>query len=151
MKTLPSLALAAALSLAFAISGHAQGRPAGAPAPHPTDASAAVAHLANAYATLAPFDANADGTLAGDELSAVAAALVAGKIQPGAHRLPPPGVKPDPDVILTRIAFMYATTATFDANGDGQLDTAEQAALAAAIADGSLRRPGSPRGGKPHR
>ncbi len=151
MKTLPSLALAAALSLAFALSGYAQGRPAGAPASHPTDASAAVAHLAKVYATLAPFDRNADGALAGDELTAVAAALVAGKIQPGTPRTPPPGVKPDPDVVLTRIARMYAVVAGFDANGDGQLDATEQTALAAVIADGSLRPPGAPHGGHSRR
>jgi hypothetical protein len=54
---------------------------------------------------------------------------------------PPAGVNPSPEQIAERIAAKYAMMAPYDANGDGTIDTDEQAAIQADIVRGKLRRP----------
>jgi hypothetical protein len=123
------------------------------PRPHrgpPGDPAQMVAHLSAAYAKFAPFDENKDGRLDETELEVLAEAIAAGTVQPPEHRGPPPGVTPDPKLIVHRLAGMFATVAPYDANQDGKLDETEQAALKTAIENGELPRPGGPRGGRPH-
>ncbi|MBM3840854.1 MAG: hypothetical protein FJ398_23445 [Verrucomicrobia bacterium] len=162
MKNITTLAMAAVLGLALCSSANAQGRPGGArgqrpgniqpPAgapQHPTDAAPAVGHLTEAYAKVAPFDANKDGQLDATEKEALAKAIVEGTVQAPAHRTPPAGVTLSAEQILGRIAGMYSRVAPYDANHDGVLDETEQAALKSAIENGELPRPGGPRGQRP--
>lgn len=162
MKNIATLAVAAVLGFAVCSSALAQGRPdgargqrpgngqppAGAPQ-RPTDAAPAVGHLIKAFATVAPFDANEDGQLDATEMEDLAYAIADGTVQAPNHRTPPAGVTPSAEMILNRIAGMYALVAPYDANHDGLLDETEQAALKAAIEKGELRRPGGPRGQRP--
>lgn len=72
---------------------------------------------------------------------------------------PPPGPgggfggrpRPEPAVIVKDLAARYASLAVYDANKDGQLDSTEQAAVAQAITDGTLKlsAPGRPPGAGP--
>ena len=162
MKNISTLAAAAVLGLAICSSAIAQGRPGGArgqrpanvqpPAgvpQHPTDAAQAVGHLTEAFATVAPFDANQDGQLEATEKESLAKAIVEGTVQAPAHRTPPAGVTPSTEMILNRIAGMYALVAPYDANRDGALNETERAALKAAIEKGELPRPCGPRGRRP--
>jgi len=159
MKHITSLAVVAALGLSICSSALAQGRPGGArgqrpanaqpPAGAPTDAAAAVGHLTEAFAKVAPFDVNKDGQLDATEKEALARAIADGTVQAPAHRTPPAGVAPSAEQILNRIAGMYALVAPYDANHDGVLSETEQAALKSAIEKGELSRPGGPRGQRP--
>lgn len=162
MKNITTLAVAAVLGLALCSSAIAQGRPGGArgqrppnaqpPAgapQHPTDAAPAVGHLTEAFAKVAPFDANKDGQLDATEKESLAKAMVEGTVQAPAHRTPPAGVKPTAEMILNRIAGMYALVAPYDANHDGALNDSEKSVLKAAIESGELPRPGGPRGQRP--
>ena len=160
MKTIlaKSLALSAILGLTLGTSllgqDHPSGlrgqRPVGVPS-HPGDASKAGAHLAAAYATVAPFDRNADGRLDDAEVEHFVQALQQGTVKAPAHRSPPAGIEPSADRILQRITGVYARTAGYDANHDGHLDAGEQAALQAAIVNGELSFPGPRRSGPSRR
>jgi hypothetical protein len=74
MKNIKTIAVVSALGLAVCSSAIAQGRPgggkghgpAGAQQP-PKDAAAAVAHIAEAYPMIAPFDATTEGPRIGVE------------------------------------------------------------------------------------
>lgn len=149
MKNITTLAVAAVLGFAICSSAIAQGRPDGAQGQRPTDAALAAKHLTEAFATVAPFDENNDGELDATEMDALAYAIADGTVQAPNHRTPPAGVTPSAEMILNRIARMYALVAPYDANRDGKLDEKEQAALKAAIEKGELPRPGGPRGQRP--
>lgn len=162
MKKIATLAAVAALGLTLCSSANAQGRPGGArgqrpsnaqpPAgapQHPADAAPAVGHLTEAFAKVAPFDANKDGQLEATEKEALAKAIANGTVQAPNHRTPPAGVEPSAEQILNRIASMYALVAPYDADHNGALSDTEQTALKSAIEKGELPRPGGPRGQRP--
>lgn len=156
MKNMKTIAVVSALGLAMCSSAIAQGRPgggqgqgpAGAQQP-PKDAAATVAHLTETFAKVAPFDANNDGQIDATEKESLAKAMVEGTLQAPAHRTPPAGVTPSAEMILNRIAGMYALVDPYDTNHDASLNESEQAALKAAIEKGELPRPGGPRGQRP--
>ncbi len=110
----------------------------------PTEAAPAIAHFTEAFATVAPFDANQDGQLDATERATLAKAMAEGTVQAPAHRTPPAGITPSPRMIINQIATLYSLVAPFDANHDGSLDENEQGALAAASKRGELPRPGGP-------
>lgn len=102
----------AAMGLALCPPASAQGHPDGAkgqrppnarpPAGAPTDAASAVDHLTEAFAKVAPFDANNDGQLDATEKNALADAIADGKVQGPAHRTPPAGIAPSAEQIADR-------------------------------------------------
>lgn len=156
MKHLKTIIWGLALGAALGASAFAQ--PAGHDdrGPRGHFAPPHAAGLSTNYAALAPYDANKDGQLDDTEQAAVAQALVDGKLQPPGR---PPGrdgqIPPAPNVemaarIAKQMAAWFAVIAPYDVNKDGQLDTAEQAAVTAALADGTLKlpRPSGPRGGR---
>ena len=119
--------------------------------------------LATNYAALAVYDTSRDGKLDATEQAAVAQALVEGKLQPPGPPHGPNGATPPAPTadmaqrMAAQMAAMYAAHSPYDANADGQLDDTEQAAVTAALADGSLKlpmhrgpggRPGGGRGGR---
>lgn len=156
MKNIKTIAVVSALGLAVCSSAIAQGRPgggkdqgpAGAQQP-PKDAAAAVAHIAEAYPKIAPFDANNDGQLDGDERLALGQAMADGKVEGPANRNPEREQAAHPGIIIQRIASLYGVAYWFDADEDGVLDEAEQAALKSAIEKGEVKRPGLGGGGPP--
>ena len=95
MKNIKTLAVVTALGLAVCSYAIAQGRPgaeknqnlAGAQQT-PKDATAAVAHIAEAYPKIAPFDANKDGQFDGDERLALGRAMRDGKVEGPANYNP---------------------------------------------------------------
>jgi Ca2+-binding EF-hand superfamily protein len=113
--------------------------------------------LATNYAALAVYDTNHDGTLDTNEQAAVAEALANGTLQlPGPGRGPDGQSPPTPSAqaakkIAKNLAALYAALAPYDTDKNGQLDSEEQAAVAAALANGTLKlpRPGGPPGGPP--
>jgi hypothetical protein len=161
MKNIKRLVYGLALSLALGTralgqpGGPGSDQPGGGPGPfgHRHHAPS-VAMLATNYAALAPFDTNHAGTLDTSAQAAVAQALVAGTLQ-----LPGPGHGPDEDRaapsadaakhIVKHLAALYAALAPYDTDKNGQLDSSEQAAVSAALANGTLKlpRPGGPGGG----
>ena len=143
-----------ALGLAFCTSSLAQpGGPGRGPSGHQPQAPS-VAMLATNYAALAPFDTNHDGMLDTNEQAAVAQALADGTLQlPGPGRGPDGQSRPTPSAddakrIAKHLAALYAALAPYDTDKNGQLDTSEQAVVAAALANGTLKlpRPDRPRG-----
>lgn len=147
MKNMKTIAFATALGLAACPSTFAEGRPGGAPQP-PKDAAAAVAHIAEAYPKIAPFDVNADGQFDGDEQLALGQAMAEGKVVGPANRNPEGEEAAHPGIIIQRIASLYGIAFSFDKDGDDSLNEAEQAALKGAIEKGEVKRPGM-RGGRP--
>ncbi len=147
MKNLKTFAVATVLGLAACSSAIAQGRPGGAPQPS-KDAAAAVAHIAEAYPKIAPFDANKDGQFDGDERIALGQSMRDGKVEGPANRNPGGEQAAHPGIIIQRIASLYGVAYWFDANEDGALNEAEQAALKSAIEKGEVKRPGMG-GGRP--
>ena len=134
----------AVCSLAFAQGrpGDGQGkRPAGAQQA-PKDAAAAVAHIAEVYPKIAPFDANKDGQFDGDERLALGAAMRDRKVEGPANRNPEGDQPAHPGIIIQRIASLYGVAYWFDADEDGALNDAERAALKNAIEKGQVKRPG---------
>lgn len=117
--------------------------------------------LSDLYTALAPYDADDNGALEGDELSSLRRAFMTGKIRVpfrGAQAAgngrrgrrpfePPHGIDADkgrPEgnpPFASAIPEMYANIAAIDTNNDGKLDEAEQDALTAAINDGTLTKP----------
>lgn len=135
------------------------GRPDAAPeaAAHPKGpgGEAAAGHLAVVYGSVRPFDTDANGKLSATETEAVAKAILEGKLKPEHPR--GPGANDAKNLtaeragkIASRIAAAYAAVAPFDANKDGKLDEAEQAAVTKALADGSLDLPHHGPGGPRH-
>ena len=106
--------------------------------------SEALQHLASTYATIAPFDLNGDG-----EFDATERADLLASIEDGTWPLVPFHIRawrtaPPHEVLLSRIAWVYAMTRPFDGNRDEILDGQEQHALEAVIACGDgprWRRP----------
>jgi hypothetical protein len=62
----------------------------------------------------------------------------------------PGGERPDPAEMVKHLSERYAALAAFDTDKNAKLDDTEQAAVAKAIEDGSLKAgpPGGPRGGE---
>lgn len=133
----------------------AQGRPEGAPgqrpgpSERPASAAPAVAHLAEAYAKLAPFDVDKNEQLDAEERASLARAIADGEVEALTHRTPPEGITPGAGALIVRLTAMHARVAPYDADHDGTLSEAEQASLKADIESGKLGRPGGPRGGRP--
>lgn len=147
MKNIKTIAVVTSLSLAVCSSVIAQGHPGGAQQA-PKDAAAAVAHIAEAYPKIAPFDANKDGQFDGDERLALGAAMRDGKVEGPANRNPEGDKAAHPGMIIQRIASLYGIAISFDADEDGTLNEAEQATLKNAIEKGEVKRPGMG-GGRP--
>lgn len=155
MKNIKILAVITALGPAVCSSAIAQGRPggdnvqrqAGAQQP-PKDAAAAVAHIAEAYPKITPFDVNEDGQFDGDERRALGQAMRDGKVEGPANRNPEGDQPAHPGIIIQRIAGLYGVAYSFDADADGLLSKGEQAALKSAIEKGEVKRPGLG-GGRP--
>lgn len=141
MKNLKTIAVATALGLAVCPSASAQGRSGGAQQA-PKDAAAAVAHIAEAYPKIAPFDANKDGQFDGGERRALGQAMFDGKVEGPANRDPEGDQPAHPGIIIQRIAGLYRAAFSFDADKDGSLNEGEQAALKSAIEKGEVQRPG---------
>ena len=149
MKNTKTLAVVTALGLAVCSSAIAQGRPgaeknqnlAGAQQT-PKDATAAVAHIAEAYPKIAPFDANKDGQFDGDERLALGRAMRDGKVEGPANYNPEGDQAAHPGIVIQRIASFYGVAFWFDADEDGALNEAERAALKNAIEKGDVKRPG---------
>jgi len=166
MKTIQRILVLLALGLATNSIANAQGRPGGprgegpgagagqrpddARPPRPEPAKAAE-HLAEVFATIAPFDLNKDGKLDEAESAAVAKAITDGSIKPPTRRTPAAGGKPDANRMIGRFSEMFGQVVVFDVNKDGKLDTSEQTALKQAIENGDVRGPGGPRGGRSER
>jgi hypothetical protein len=140
MKNMKTIAVVTALGLAVCSSAIAQGRPGGAQQP-PKDAAAAVAHIAEAYPKIAPFDVNADGQFDGDERLALGQAMRDGKVEGPANRNPKGEQAAHPGIIIQRIASLYRIAFSFDKDEDDTLNEAEQAALKSAIENGEVKRP----------
>ena len=145
--------IASALGLAVCGSALGQDRPGGArdQAPRqPGDAASATAHIAEAYANVAPFDVNRDGLLDEGELRDLGQAMLAGEVQEPKHRIQPEGDEPaHPGIIIRRIVGLYRVAFSFDKDKDGLLSETERDALTGAIENGEVRRPGGPGGGRP--
>lgn len=141
MKNIKTIAFATALGLAACPSAFAEGRPGGAQQP-PKDAAAAVAHIAEAYPKIAPFDVNADGQFDGDERLALGQAMRDGKVVGPVNRNPEGDKAAHPGIIIQRIASLYGIAFSFDKDEDDTLNEAEQAALKSAIEKGEVKRPG---------
>lgn len=149
MKNITTIAVVAALGLAVCPSAIAQGRPGGGEGQRPADAqqapkdaAAAVAHIAEAYPKIAPFDVNKDGQFDGDERLALGQAMHDGKVEGPANRNPEGDQPAHPGIIIQRIASLYGIAFSFDADEDGALNEAERAALKSAIEKGEVKRPG---------
>ncbi len=140
MKNMKTIAFATALGLAACPSAFAEGRPGGAQQP-PKDAAGAVAHIAEAYPKIAPFDVNADGQFDGDERLALGEAMRDGKVEGPANRNPEGDKAAHPGIIIQRIASLYGIAFSFDKDEDDTLNEAEQAALKSAIEKGEVKRP----------
>lgn len=157
MKPRKIIALAIALGAALGTSAFAQPGDHGNGGPHNRPAPPNAATLSTNYAALVSYDTNQDGKLDAAEQSALAQALVDGKPQPpipprGREGQTPPTPNAEMASHLTRqMAALFDVIAPYDCNNDGQLDTTEQAAVTAALADGSLKlpKPSGPRGGPP--
>jgi hypothetical protein len=151
MKHIKTLAVVSVLGLAIGGFALAQGHRA-LMQHHHGDPASATKHLAAAFPMFKPFDANKNGQLDATEKEAVAKALADGTLKIPDHT-PPNGTKPNAEKLLNHIAKVYAFLASQDANHDGALDAAEQAAINSAIEKGELARlheNHSDAGGKPH-
>jgi hypothetical protein len=156
MKTIKTLAVVAALGLGVCSSVSAQGGPAGGKGQRPSgtqqrpkDAATAVAHIAEAYPKIAPFDVNEDGLFDGDERRALGQAMRDGKVEGPPNRNPEGEQAAHPGIVIQRIAGLYGVALSFDADKDGLLDEDEQAALKSAIESGEVKRPGGGGSGRP--
>lgn len=141
MKNIKTIAIVTSLSLAVCSSAIAQGRPGGAQQP-PKDAAAAVAHIAEAYPKIAPFDVNKDGQLDRDERLALGQAMRDGTVEGPANRNPEGDEAAHPGIVIQRIASLYGVAFSFDKDEDDTLNEAELAALKSAIEKGEVKRPG---------
>ena len=155
MKNIKTIAVVSALGLAVCSSAIAQGRPGGGQGQRPADAqqppkdaAAAVAHIAEAYPKIAPFDVNKDGQLDGDERLALGQAMLDGAVEGPANRNPEGDEAVHPGIIIQRIASLYGVAFWFDTDEDDSLNEVEQAALKSAIEKGEVKRPGLG-GGRP--
>lgn len=172
MKTTLILATATLATLFSLASAQPPDRPQrGGKEGRPTPAEIA-ANLSERYAALAVFDKDKTGTLDETEQASVATAIEDGSLEiapPGgpSHRggkdrpdqRPDGGKSPDNEkpgkppgaMIAGHAAKLYASLAVYDTDKAGGLDATEQAAVAKAIEDGTLKlpRPGGPRGDRP--
>ena len=146
--------------------------------PAPPAPAEVATHLAERYAALAAFDADKNGKLDTAEQEKIAAAIEDGSLEmgpPGGGRPGGPrpggeggkggkggeggrGGRPPGKMVAAQSAKLYESLVPFDADKNGSLDQTEQAAVAKAIEDGSLklprpggRGPGGPGGRGPGR
>ncbi len=167
------------LSIAQGPGGRGPGGPGGqggqgGDRPAPPSPAEAAAELSKRYAALATFDADKSGKLEAAELDKVAAAIEDGSLEMGPPGGRPPGGpeggkggkppggseggkggKPNGKRAATGAAKLFESLAPYDKDKSGTIDETEQAAVATAIEDGSLklprpggRGPGGP-GGRP--
>lgn len=141
MKKTIQLSLIAALFAALTLTAAAQGRPGGGP---PQNAGQLVKHFADAYAKVAPYDADKDGRLNESEREKLGGDILDGRIKPPTMRRGDLSDVPHPGIIIQRVSMLYAAAREFDADKNGTLNKAEQKDLQAAIENGELRRPGGP-------
>jgi hypothetical protein len=129
-------------------------------------------NLSTRYEAIAAFDTDKNGKLDATEQAAVAKAIDAGTLEVGPPRPPqdkgkgkgegkdndkPVGNHPPSDKAAEHVAKLYESVAAYDTDKNAKLDATEQAAVAKAIEDGTLKlpRPGGPggpggrRGGRP--
>lgn len=114
--------------------------------------SEALQHLASTYAAITPFDLNGDG-----EFDAAERADLLASIEDGTWPLVPLRMRagrmtPPHEILLSRIAEVYAMTRPCDANRDETLDAQEQHALEALLPCGDeprWRRPNAGCAGAP--
>ena len=103
---------------------------------HHGDPASLTAHLAQFFPKIAAFDADKNGKLDDKEKESLAKAIADGTVELPAHT--PHGDKPNVEMMLNHICDVYPQVARYDANHDGVLDQAEQAALKTAIEKGEL-------------
>ncbi len=136
--------------------GRGPGGPEGGHRPPPADIAK---NLSERFTALAACDTDKNGKLDETEQAAVAKAIEAGTLEVGPPRSGKgrgdgkgdgrtEGGRPSGDVIAGHVTKLYESLAGYDADKNGALDETEQAAVASAIKDGSLKlpRPGGPRG-----
>ncbi len=178
------LGTSALLLGASLISAFAQGRPGpggpprggkgpGGPEGGERPSSAEIAkNLSTRYEAIAAFDTDKNGKLEAAEIEAVNKAIEDGSLEVGPPRPPkddkkgegkpsdkPEGKRPPGDKAGEHVAKLYESLVPYDADKNAKLDETEQAAVAKAIDDGTLKlpRPGGPggpggrggRGGRP--
>lgn len=136
MKNIKRIVLVLATVVGLGVSGLAIAQ-AHRGALHHGDPALLVQHLTAAYPQVAAFDLNKDGQLDATEKEALAKALADGTLQLPSHA-PPHGSQPTAEMMVNHIAEMYAQVSRYDANHDGELDAAEQAALKAALEKGEF-------------
>jgi hypothetical protein len=127
--------------------GPRHGRGPGGP---PKDPAAIVQHLTEAFAAVAPYDANKDGQLDETELKALSQAIKDGTVQ--LPRPPKPHADAGPQHPRggsKRLAEIYRQIAPYDVDKNGVLSEQEQATLKADIESGKLTLPRGPRGAGP--
>jgi len=151
-----SILLGASLSLVFG--QDRSGRPGGHGGDQRPDPAEMVKHLSERFTALAAYDTDKNAKLDATELAAVAKAIDDGTLKvgpPGGPRegagAPPKDEKPQGKDIAAHVAKLYESLAVYDTDKNGTLGDTEQAAVAAAIKDGSLKlpHPGG-RGGRGH-
>jgi hypothetical protein len=144
--------------------GKGPGGPEGGERPPATEIAK---NLSTRFEAIAAFDTDKNGKLDATEQAAVAKAIDAGTLEVGPPRPPkgegkeapadkPEGKRPPGDKAAEHVAKLYESLATYDADKNGKLDDTEQAAVAKAIDDGTLKLPhpggrggpGGPRGGR---
>jgi hypothetical protein len=162
MKTtliLASALFGASLSLSIAQGPGGPGGQ-GGERPAPPSPAEAAAELSKRYAALAAFDADKSGKLEAAELDKVAAAIEDGSLEMGPPGGRPPGGpeggkggkppggseggkggKPNGKRAATGAAKLFESLAPYDKDKSGTIDETEQAAVATAIEDGSLKLP----------
>lgn len=136
--------------------GRGPGGPEGGHRPPPADIAK---NLSERFTALAAYDTDKNGKIDDTEQAAVAKAIEAGTLEVGPPRGGkgrgkgkgegrPEGGRPPGDVIAGHVTKLYESLAAYDADKSGALDETEQAAVATAIKDGSLKlpHPGGPRG-----
>lgn len=116
--------------------------PTNAPGSHPTNAppelstnaaTALAAKAASFYASIAPYDLDADGTLSSTEAAAIASALTNGLVPLFGTNNPCILHPHDTTNVVAWISALYTELATFDTDHSGTLSATEQSALAAAL------------------
>ena len=112
------------------------------------DSTEIAKHLGERYAALVAYDADKNGKLDETEQAAVTKAIEDGTLEmgpPGGGRggegKPPRGERPPGKMIAGQAAKVYESVAAYDTDKTGTLSETEQAAVAKAIDDGSLKLP----------
>jgi hypothetical protein len=135
-KTLAAMIAGGLAACGLALAQVHDGNASGHDSQHHSDPAALAAHLAHFFPKIAAFDTDKNGKLDDKEKEALAKAIADGTVELPAHI--PHGDKPKVEMMLNHICEVYPQVARYDANHDGVLDEAEQAALKSAIEKGEL-------------